>query len=106
MAITTVASAPMTVRPEKVIDSPTLASEKATASWTGVPAPDLLADAEDEEEPVVGAGPEQHHDQQDGREVGDLHAEVGGRGDERLGGDAGRRPRGGGPRTGPAGPGR
>ena len=50
---------------------------------------DLLADAEDEEEAVVGAGPEHHHHQQDRGEVGDLDADVGRRGDERLGGDQG-----------------
>ena len=33
MAITTVDSAAMTVNAEKVIDSPTLDSENATASW-------------------------------------------------------------------------
>ena len=79
----------MTVRPEKVIDSPTLASEKATASCGRQSPPDLLADAEDEEEAVVGAGAEHDHHQQDRREVGDLHADVGRRGDERLGGDEG-----------------
>ncbi len=37
VAITTVDSAAMTIRPENVMDSPTLASEKATASWFGRP---------------------------------------------------------------------
>ena len=37
VAMTTVQSAAITVRPEKVIDSPTLASENATASWGANP---------------------------------------------------------------------
>ena len=50
------ARAPITVRPEKVIDSPTLHSEKATASWTSFPVC-LLPEPEDEEQPVSVPAP-------------------------------------------------
>ena len=79
----------MTVRPEKVIDSPTLHTEKATASSRLLAPAQLLAQPEDEEEPVVGPRPQQDHDEQDRGEVGDLHAEVGGLGDDRPGGHQG-----------------
>ncbi len=81
----------MTVSPEKVIDSPTLHRENETASSHVLAPPELLAHPEDEEQPVVGPGPEQHHGQQDGGQVGDLHAEVAGDGDDRPGGDQGHR---------------
>ena len=56
-----------------------------------LPAAELLPQAEDEEQPVVGARAEQDHDEEDRGEVGDLHAEVGGLGDDRSGGEEGHR---------------
>ena len=57
---------------EAVIDSPTRTSARLTASWGVVAVAQLLPDAEDEEQPVVGAGAEHQHDQQHLRDRRDL----------------------------------
>ena len=48
------------------------ASERATASFFSLPSREFLADAEDEEQPVVGPGTEHEHDEQELREHRDL----------------------------------
>ena len=48
---------------EKVIDSPTVSTARTHRVARGEAAPDFLADPEDEEEPVVGAGSQDQDDQ-------------------------------------------
>ena len=54
---------------------PTRRTEKATAARDSSPAAQPLAVAEEQEEDVVGADPEQHDDQQRGERGVDLEAE-------------------------------
>ena len=54
----------MTVRAENVIVSPTRVTAARTASLGSAPLAQVLAHAEDQEQPVVGARAEHQHDQQ------------------------------------------
>ena len=67
-----VSRATMTVPADAVMDSPTRCTAYATAAFGSLPLEQLLAHAEDEEEAVVGARPEDQDDEEDLGEERDL----------------------------------
>ena len=62
----------MTVPADALIDSPTRATARATASCGRQAGSEALSDPEHEEQPVVGPGPEDEHDQEQLGDLGDL----------------------------------